>query len=97
MNKGKKKEKKTTVLLKKRILLAQSEIHGNSKDLKYTDASTIESSFIHSSNVYSSSWTINDTHLALYSELGVKIFSLNEEDLKSYPSSYLQTLQYNHN
>jgi hypothetical protein len=62
--------------------LAQAEVISDisHKNLKNNaDIATKEDSVIFPSHVSFNIWTINDKHVALYSETGVKIFSKNPE------------------
>lgn len=83
VDEGEKERTKRTVEVRRKTILAQSEIISDIslKNLKNNDITTKENSLIFPQNVGNSIWTINETQVTLYSEQGIKVFSKNPEDV----------------
>jgi len=85
VDEGDRERSKKTVLVKNTTLLAQAEVTSDisSKNLKNNvELITKEDSIIFPNNVSMNIWTMDKTHVALYCESGVKIFSKNPKDVR---------------
>jgi len=84
VDEGDRERSKKTVLIRSQTLLAQAEVTSDisAKNLKNNlEILTKEDSVIFPNNVSMNTWTMNRTHVALYCESGIKVFSKNPEDV----------------
>lgn len=84
VDEGDRERSKKTVLVKNTTLLAQAEVTSDisTKHLKNNvELVTKEDSVIFPNNVSMNIWTMNKTHVALYCESGIKVFSKDPKDV----------------